>query len=124
MNTTASKFMRLAGLSAMVSGILFIAIQAIHPLDLLTNVTTVRWAIVHYIGILMGILGVIGVAGIHVRQAEKTGWMGTAGYLLLSFFYVITAAFQFVEAFVSPLLASTAPQFVEGLLAIAAGKSS
>jgi hypothetical protein len=124
MNTTTSNHMRLAGLAAMGSGILFVGIQAIHPLDLLENVNTARWAIVHYIGVAMGILGVLGVAGIHARQAEKSGWMGTVGYLLLTFFYVITAAFQFVEAFVSPLLASEAPQFVEGVLAIAAGKSS
>ncbi len=124
MNTTSSNYIRLAGLSAMASGILFVVMQAIHPLDLLENVNNTRWSIVHYIGVAMGILGVLGVAGIHARQAEKTGWMGTAGYLLLSFFYVITAAFQFVEAFISPLLASEAPQFVEGLLAVAAGKSS
>jgi len=124
MNTTTSNHMRLAGLAAMGSGILFVVMQAIHPLDLLENVNTARWAIVHYIGVAMGILGVLGVAGIHARQAEKTGWMGTVGYLLLTFSYVITAACQFVEAFISPLLASEAPQFVEGVLAIAAGKSS
>jgi len=119
MKITASNLIRWAGLSAMGAGIIFLVIQAIHPLDLLFSVTTPRWAIVHYLGITMGILGLFGVAGLYARQVEEAGWLGLAGYLLLSLFFAFTLAFQFVEAFVSPLLATEAPKFVEGLLGIA-----
>lgn len=119
MKITASKLIRWAGLSAMMSGILFMVIQPIHPPDVLSSVTTGRWVIVHYMGIAMAIFGLFGVVGIYARQVEEAGWLGLAGYLLFSLFYVFTTAFQFVEAFISPLLATQAPQFVEGFLGIA-----
>ncbi len=122
MNTTASSLIRWAGLSAMAAGSLFIGIQIIHPYDVLSSVTTSQWAIAHYLGVAMCIFGIFGVAGIYARQAEKAGWLGRIGYLLLSIFYAITLAFQFIEAFVSPVLATEAPQFVEALLGLAAGK--
>lgn len=124
MKITASNLIRWAGISAMGTGIIFVVIQAIHPIDVLSSVTTARWAIVHYLGIAMCILGLFGVAGLYARQAEEAGWVGLAGYLLLSLFYALTMAFQFVEAFISPVLAAESPQFVEGLLGIASGHAS
>lgn len=124
MKTTASNLIRWAGLSAMGAGSLFIVIQAIHPLDVLSNVTTTQWAIAHYMGVAMGILGLFGVTGIYARQMEKAGWLGLAGYLLLSIFYALTTAFQFIEAFITPLLVTAAPQFVEGFLGIASGQAT
>jgi hypothetical protein len=102
----------------MTAGILFVAVQAIHPLDVLSSVTTTRWATVHYLSFAMDLLGLAGIAGLYVRQVEKGGWLGLAGYLLFSLFWAITAAFHFVEAFISPLLATAAPTFVESFLGI------
>lgn len=121
---TIPKLIRWAGLAAMASGILFIAMQAIHPLDLLSNVTTARWAVVHYLGIVMAFLGLLGITGIYARQAEKAGWLGLVGYLLFSLFYAITMAFQFIEAFLSPVLATVAPKFVESMIGIVTGAPS
>ena len=108
----------------MGAGLLFIVIQAIHPLDVLSSVTTDRWAIVHYLGIAMSFFGLLGITGIYARQVEEAGWLGLAGYLLLSLFWALTLAFQFVEAFISPVLATEAPQFVEGFLGIVTGHAS
>jgi hypothetical protein len=55
---------------------------------------------------------------------EETGWLGLAGYLLFSLFWALTMAFQFIEAFISPVLATEAPKFVEGFLGIVTGASS
>jgi hypothetical protein len=115
---------RASGIAAMAAGMLFIVIQTIHPLDVLSSVTTARWAIVHYLGFAMCLLGLIGVTGIYARQVGEVGWLGLIGYLLLSLFYALTMAFQFVEAFVSPLLATVAPTFVEGFLGIPSGHAS
>src|SRR4030042_2555232 len=76
MKITTSKLIRWAGMSAMVSGILFVAMQPIHPPDVLSSVTTTRWAIVHYMGIAMCLFGLLGIAGIYARQAKQTGWLG------------------------------------------------
>ena len=124
MKITASNAIRRAGLAAMLSGILFIVIQTIHPADILSSVTTAQWAIVHYLSLAMSLLGLLGIAGIYARQAEEVGWLGLAGYLLLSLFYALAVGFQFVEAFISPLLATQAPQFEEGLLGIVNGHAT
>src|SRR3712207_3956567 len=42
----------------------------------------------------------------------------SAGYLLFSLFYALTLPFVFAQAFILPLLATTAPAFVEGWLGI------
>jgi hypothetical protein len=47
-----------------------------------------------------------------------------AGYLLFSLFWTLTVALQFAEAFISPLLATEAPRFVEGFLGIVTGAPS
>jgi hypothetical protein len=121
MKITVSNLIRWAGLAAMSSGILFIVIQTIHPLDVLSSVTTSQWATAHYVGVTMCFLGLLGMAGLYARQVESAGWLGLVGYLLLSLFYALTLAFQFAEAFISPLLVTTAPTFVEGLLGMANG---
>lgn len=121
MKVTAANIIRWSGLAAMGAGSLFIAVQAIHPLDVLSAVTTVRWATVHYLSILMDFLGLLGLVGLYARQVEKAGWLGLAGYLLFSLFWALTLAFHFAEAFISPVLATAAPPFVESFLAIVNG---
>jgi hypothetical protein len=121
---TASNLIGWAGLSAVVSGILFMVMQVIHPPDVLSSVPTGAWAIVHYLGIAMAFFGMLGVVGIYARQVEEAGWLGLAGFLLFSLFYALTMAFQFTEAFVSPVLATEAPKFVEGLLGVVGGHAS
>jgi hypothetical protein len=118
MKVTASNVIRWAGLAAMGAGILFIAIQTFHPLDVLASVTTARWALAHYVSIVMDVLGLLGTTGIYARQVERSGWLGLAGYLLFSLFWALTLAFHFAEAFISPVLATEAPRFVEGFLGI------
>ena len=124
MKVTTSKLIRWSGLAAMASGILYIAIQAIHPLDVLSSVTTTRWAVVHYLSLVMDLLGLLGIAGIYARQVEKSGWLGLAGYLLYSLFWVLDVAFHFIEAFVEPVMATEAPKFVAGLLGMVNGVPS
>jgi MFS family permease len=121
---TSSTLIRWAGLSAMVAGILFIAMQAIHPHDVLSAVTTDRWAIVHMLGVVMSLFGLYGVTGLYARQVEEAGWLGLVGYLLFSLFFAFSVAFQFAEAFFSPVLATHSPEFVEGLLGMVTGAPS
>lgn len=116
MKITAAKLIRWAGLAPMGAGMLYIAIQPIHPLDVFSSVTTAQWAIVHYLSIVMDMLGMLGIAGIYARQVEKSGWLGLSGYLLFSLFWALSMAFHFIEAFIEPVVANVAPKFVEGVL--------
>ena len=58
------------------------------------------------------------MAGLYARQVKAAGWLGLAGYLLLSLFYALTAPYTFVEAVILPLWATTAPAFVVGFLGL------
>ena len=121
---TSSKVIRWSGLAAMVSGLIYVAIQPIHPTDILSSVTTSQWAIVHYLSLIMDFLGLLGIAGLYARQVNKVGWLGLAGYLLFSLFYALSLALHFIEAFISPALATEAPKFVAGLLGMVTGTPS
>ena len=124
MNPTPSSLIRWAGLSALAGGSLFVGMQAIHPPETLASVTTGAWATVHYLGVAMCLLVLLGIVGIYARQVEESGWLGLAGFLLFAVMWPLTAAFQFAEAFVLPPLASDAPRFVEGFVGIPTGSAS
>ena len=116
MKITASSLIRWAGLSAMVAGICFVVLGLLHPPNVLSSVTTTQWAIVHVVAIAMCFFGILGLAGLYARQAEKTGWLGLAGLLLLSLWFALILGFSFVETFILPPLAAETPKFVDGFL--------
>jgi len=124
MKITSSKVIRWSGLAAMVSGLIYVAIQPFHPEDILSSVTTSSWAIVHYLSLIMDILGLLGIAGLYARQVNKAGWLGLVGYLLFSGFWAFSVALHFIEAFISPVVVNVAPKFVEGLLGMVTGNAS
>jgi len=125
MKPTAANLIRWSGLAAMVAGIIFAGIQPIHPLEVVAAVTTNAWAIITSLKTGMCLLFLLGITGIYARQANKAGWLGLAGFLLLGLSWGLQTAFVFAEAFILPLLATTAPQFVDATLAtIARGQPS
>ena len=124
MKITTPKLIRWAGLSAMVTGIIFAGIQPFHPPDVLSSVTTSAWVIITTLKTAMSLFGLLGIAGLYARQVEKTGWLGLAGYLLLTFFYALQMCFSFIEPLILPLLATESPKFVAGFLGILTGASS
>ena len=121
MKVITPKIIRWAGLSAIAAGIIFAGIQPIHPPDVLASVNTNLWAILTSLKTLMSIFGLLGISGLYARQVEETGWLGLAGYLLLTIFYAIQICYAFAEVFILPLLTTVAPKFVESSLAIGSG---
>jgi hypothetical protein len=79
------------------------------------------WAIITPLKTAMGVLFLLGITGLYARQVNKAGWLGLAGFLLLSLFWTLQTAFVFAEAFVLPPLAPKAPAFVDGVLGISYG---
>lgn len=118
---TPTRLIRMAASAAMIAGVLFVIIQPIHPPDTLDSVTTGAWAMVHYLTLAMTVLFLAGATGIYARQIEQVGWLGFIGYTVLAVGLLITGAFVFIEAFMSPVLAETQPQYVEGLLDLVSG---
>jgi hypothetical protein len=121
MKITASKLIRWSGLSAMAAGIIFVAIQPIHPPDVLASVNTNLWVIITSLKTMMALFGLFGIVGLYARQVEETGWLGLTGYLLLSIFYAVQMCYAFIEPLILPLLATVAPTFVESALGMASG---
>lgn len=121
MTVTSNGLIRSTSIAAIVAGLMFVAIQPLHPADELASVTTDAWALVHHATLAMLALFVIGITGIYVRQIERFGWIGLTGYAVLVVGLVLTAIGGVIEAFVQPLVASRAPGFVEGMLAMVHG---
>lgn len=122
MKITDSTLIRWTGLAAVAAGVIFAGIQPIHPPDVLASVTTSAWAIIMPVKIAMCLLFLVGITGIYTRQAKESGWLGLAGFLLLNLSWALNLAFIFSEAFVVPLLATTAPTFVDGFFGIFNGQ--
>ena len=124
MPITNSSLMRWAGASAVVAGLCYGLVGIFHPLNVLASVTTSRWMIVHVLACAMSFFGLLGMAGLYARQAQRSGWLGLAGYLLFSLWLALILGFTFVEVFILPALATTAPAFVEGWLGMFTGTAS
>lgn len=123
-SVSAAALSRMAGLFAILAGILFIVIQLIHPPETLASVHTAAWTAVASLTMAMSVFFLIGMAGIYMKQAEKAGWLGLIGSIVFGLFWLASTAFGFVEAFVLPVLVSEAPEFVEGFLGIFGGGGS
>ena len=121
---TNANLIRWAGVSALVAGVCYVIVGVFHPLNVPDSVTALRWIIVHVIAMAMSIFGLFGMAGLYARQAEKSGWLGLAGYLLFSLWLALILGFTFVEVFVLPILATAAPAFVAGWLGMFTGTAS
>jgi hypothetical protein len=120
----ASNLIGWCGLSAVSAGFVFAGIQPIHPPDTVSSVSTTAWAVITPLKVVMCLLFLLGWTGLYARQANHAGWLGLAGFLLLGLCWALQMAFIFAEAFILPLLANTAPAFVDGALGIVAGRTS
>ena len=121
MTITTSTLTRAAGVSAVLSGLLFIVIQPVHPEENSTTVTGTAWVVVGLMTIAMAVLGLVGVSGLYFRQVRESGLPGLIGYLMFASFYLAVTAWTFVEVFVLPQIADETPQFVDDFLGVPAG---
>jgi hypothetical protein len=119
-----STLFRLAGISALLAGVCYVLVGALHPPNVASSVTSTRWQVVHVIACAMSFFGLLGMAGLYARQARRSGWLGLAGYVLFSCWLALIMGFSFVEAFVLPHIATSAPKFVESWMAMFAGSAS
>jgi hypothetical protein len=109
---SASKVIRWAGLSAVIAGVLIVVTQLIHPADDPSSVATSSWAIAHSLILGSSIFGLLGIAGLYARQVEESGWLGLIGFLMLIVAEALITGFAVVEAFIFPVLATEAPQYI------------
>ena len=65
---TTSTLTRLSAVSAILAGVLFMAIQPLHPPDTISSVATTAWVAIHYVSLVMLMLFVVGITGIYLHQ--------------------------------------------------------
>ena len=118
---TAENLIRATGPFAIVAGLIFAGIQPIHPPDYLPSVTTGTWAAFMYAKLALCLFFLVGITGIYSRQANRTGWLGLAGFAFLIVTWFLQSVFIFTEGFILPVAANVAPQFVESFLTLANG---
>jgi hypothetical protein len=127
MKITTSNVIRWAGFSAMLAGILYVLVGLLHPFVShdggLSSVTSNVWVLTHSLTIGVSFFGLLGIAGLYARQMEQAGWLGLAGFLLVSLWLVLVPGFTFFEAMILPVLAIDAPKFAEGFLGIFTGSA-
>ena len=116
MKVTSSGLLGATAISAIVAGLLFVVIQPLHPADALESVTTDLWVVIQNATLARLLLFVVGITGIYASQIEKMGWLGLIGYVVLAIGLLLTAAGAVIEALVQPVVASTDPTFVQGML--------
>ena len=124
MKITTESLIRWSGPAVALAGLSYALVGVFHPPNLDSAVTTTPWLLVHVLAIAMSVFGLLGLAGLYARQAEKAGWLGLAGYLLLSLWLLLILGFTFVEVFILPALATAAPDFVAGWMAMLNGTES
>jgi len=122
MTITSARLIRWSGIAAILAGLIFAGIQPIHPADVVASVTTSLWAVIISLKLAMCLFFLVGITGIYARQAEKAGWLGFAGFALLTVSFWLQTGFVFVELFVLPVVATSLPGFVESALGIANGQ--
>ena len=121
MKVTVPNLIRAGGLSTVVAGAIFTAILPVNPPDVFAPVNTGSFVLITSLKTAMSIFGMLGITGLYARQVEKTGWLGLAGYLLLTTFFALQMCFSFIEPTILPLLTRMAPAFVESTLAMRSG---
>lgn len=121
MAITTTTLTRAAGLSAVVAGLLFIAVQIKHPDLDVAFVTTTEWKIRQSMKVLMATLSLAGITGMYLRQVRQTGVLGLLGYVVFSAGYLVMLSIEVVGLCVLPSLAHSAPGYVNDVLAVATG---
>lgn len=118
------RFFRWTGITAIIAGSIYLIIQPLHPADTLGSVTTPMWVIVHVLSMIMDLTAIIALTGIYALHAHKFKVLGFVGYILFSLFFGLSLAFHFTEAFLFPLLATSAPEFVKGIQGLVTSTAS
>jgi len=121
MTVTTTRLSQAAGIATAIGGAIFIAVQVNHPAMEVASATTASWIIRSTAKTLMCGLVLAGITAMYLRQREKVGILGLAGYLLLSTGYFLMFGTEYLAAFVLPGAADKAPGWVNDVIVAAFG---
>src|SRR4051794_1595954 len=119
MTITTTTLFRVAGVAAVLAGLIFIGVQINHPYLDATSITTTDVLARNFLKMLMAALAIAGITGMYLRQVTKIGVLGLLGYVLFAVGFLSIFGTEFVAALVLPALAQSAPAYVNDVIAAA-----
>ena len=113
---TAKQLIRWSGLVNILAGILYALETLLHPARDIAKLAAITqqsvlgasWHVSHTLGIAAGLLGLIGLIGLYIRQFDKLGWLGLAGFVTALIGTAMLAGSLVPDAYVFPALGSRA----------------
>jgi hypothetical protein len=106
---------RWAATALVISGLALAVGMILHPEPpLSTSITSSQWMISHFLWWLGALAGMVGIAGLYLRQRKAVGELGFAGSNLSVLGLVLIASAMYFESFIVPPLASRAPELFQG----------
>jgi hypothetical protein len=121
MTVTPTGLTRAAGISAVLAGLIFIAVQINHPPMEASSVLTTDWLVRSTAKVVMAGLALVGITGMYLRQVRQVGLFGLVGYLLFGVGYLVMFGVEVMAAFALPTLVHLAPGYVNDVVVAAAG---
>ncbi|MDN4645896.1 hypothetical protein [Arthrobacter sp. PsM3] len=121
MSITTTNLTRVAGLSAVAAGLLFIGVQINHPQLDAEFATTTEYTVRQSLKVLMAVLSLAGITGMYLRQVKEAGLLGLIGYLVFGTGYLIMTSVEMIGAVVFSTLSHTAPGYVNDVFAVFTG---
>jgi hypothetical protein len=105
---------RWAGVSLIVTAVSLALGLILHPMPPFSaSIATSQWAISHLLWWIGALAGIVGLAGLYLRQREDVGILGFIGSSLGVIGLALVASAMYFEAFIAPSVAARAPELFE-----------
>jgi hypothetical protein len=109
---TVAQLIRWSGLATILAGILYALETLLHPARDITNLAAitqqsvlgVSWYVSHTLGIAAGLLALLGLIGLYVRQFDRLGGLGLAGFVTTLIGTAMLAGTLVPDAYVFPVV--------------------
>ena len=124
MPITTTTLARAAGAAAVTAGLLFVAVQVKHPEITVDFVQGTQWTVRQSMKVSMAVLALAGIAGMYLSQVRRMGVLGLVGWLLFSLGYLMMLCVEMIALVVVPTIATSSPDYVRGVIAVATNSSS
>jgi hypothetical protein len=115
---------KIASVSAVLSGLIFIGVQLGHPHLDATSVMTTEVIVRNTLKAVMAVLALTGITGMYLNQTSLVGRLGLIGYAVLSLCYLLILSVTLTAAFVLPKVAESNPGYVDSVLATVTGDTA
>ena len=110
---STANLIRWSGMASLLAGVLQILGAFLHPTgEDLAAINTSNWVPAHLALWVSAILILLGLVGLYTRQAEKTGWLGLAGFVLAFIGIAVGGGLLAIVSIIIPLIASESPTLI------------